>query len=104
MFDGDEAGQNAQMSLGEQLLKSGANVYVISIPKGMDPDEFIESRGTAVFESLVKNERKHYIHFKADQLLEERSEEHTSELQSRGHLVCRLLLEKKKNQARQHNR
>src|SRR5579884_4489633 len=29
-----------------------------------------------------------------DQLV--RSEEHTSELQSRGHLVCRLLLEKKK--------
>src|SRR5439155_9258814 len=27
-----------------------------------------------------------------------RSEEHTSELQSRGHLVCRLLLEKKKEQ------
>src|SRR5690625_6289323 len=27
---------------------------------------------------------------------DERSEEHTSELQSRGHLVCRLLLEKKK--------
>src|SRR5437870_690571 len=33
----------------------------------------------------------------ADQILEVlRSEEHTSELQSRGHLVCRLLLEKKK--------
>src|SRR5690625_5899881 len=29
-----------------------------------------------------------------------RSEEHTSELQSRGHLVCRLLLEKKENHAR----
>src|SRR5690625_2628955 len=27
-----------------------------------------------------------------------RSEEHTSELQSRGHLVCRLLLEKKKHE------
>src|SRR6266702_7272876 len=27
-----------------------------------------------------------------------RSEEHTSELQSRGQIVCRLLLEKKKNQ------
>src|SRR5690625_7095973 len=27
-----------------------------------------------------------------------RSEEHTSELQSRGHVVCRLLLEKKKNE------
>src|SRR5690625_6388354 len=30
------------------------------------------------------------------QVEEQRSEEHTSELQSRGHLVCRLLLEKKK--------
>src|SRR5439155_21502244 len=30
-------------------------------------------------------------------VMHERSEEHTSELQSRGHLVCRLLLEKKKN-------
>src|SRR2546422_3638441 len=29
-----------------------------------------------------------------------RSEEHTSELQSRLHLVCRLLLEKKKNRIR----
>src|SRR2546422_5427638 len=29
-------------------------------------------------------------------LVERRSEEHTSELQSRLHLVCRLLLEKKK--------
>src|SRR5439155_6279247 len=28
---------------------------------------------------------------------ETRSEEHTSELQPRGHLVCRLLLEKKQN-------
>src|SRR5690625_2972015 len=31
------------------------------------------------------------------QLATERSEEHTSELQSRGHLVCRLLHEKTKN-------
>src|SRR3712207_7773062 len=31
-----------------------------------------------------------------DHLLAERSEEHTSELQSRQYLVCRLLLEKKK--------
>src|SRR5690625_6668944 len=31
-----------------------------------------------------------------DSFIQMRSEEHTSELQSRGHLVCRLLLEKKK--------
>src|SRR3712207_8067917 len=34
---------------------------------------------------------------KARLLAAERSEEHTSELQSRQYLVCRLLLEKKKN-------
>src|SRR5258708_14337429 len=33
-----------------------------------------------------------------DGLPDERSEEHTSELQSPDHLVCRLLLEKKKKQ------
>src|SRR5688572_31721339 len=32
----------------------------------------------------------------------ERSEEHTSELQSQSNLVCRLLLEKKKNRAHDH--
>src|SRR5690625_7027989 len=32
--------------------------------------------------------------------IKQRSEEHTSELQSRGHLVCRLLLEKKKHTTR----
>src|SRR2546422_8222127 len=39
------------------------------------------------------------IHYRFDMEAgqHERSEEHTSELQSRLHLVCRLLLEKKKN-------
>src|SRR5437660_7745959 len=33
-----------------------------------------------------------------------RSEEHTSELQSRGHLVCRLLLEKKKKKEKKQHK
>src|SRR5690625_3961178 len=37
------------------------------------------------------------------ELKESRSEEHTSELQSRGHLVCRLLLEKKKTRLRKND-
>src|SRR2546422_4274802 len=37
-----------------------------------------------------------YHQREAEALLDRRSEEHTSELQSRLHLVCRLLLEKKK--------
>src|SRR5690625_4005471 len=49
----------------------------------------------------VVNERlfSSFIYFGTDGTVypNERSEEHTSELQSRGHLVCRLLLEKKKD-------
>src|SRR3712207_8923368 len=40
---------------------------------------------------ILAEERPHGI------IKEKRSEEHTSELQSRQYLVCRLLLEKKKN-------
>src|SRR5687768_18122254 len=40
------------------------------------------------------------LHHRGLDLVEPRSEEHTSELQSRLHLVCRLLLEKKKTHSR----
>src|SRR5690625_5495321 len=56
----------------------------------------------ASFASIGTNDLTQYT-MAADRLLGSlaslstpRSEEHTSELQSRGHLVCRLLLEKKK--------
>src|SRR3712207_8988311 len=39
-----------------------------------------------------------------DRIIEQRSEEHTSELQSRQYLVCRLLLEKKKNTKKKRTR
>src|SRR2546429_6292845 len=42
------------------------------------------------------------ISMRKHERLAQRSEEHTSELQSRLHLVCRLLLEKKKKQT--HNK
>src|SRR5579884_4532153 len=42
-------------------------------------------------------------HLTLDELTALRSEEHTSELQSRGHLVCRLLLEKKQKTIRSRN-
>src|SRR5690625_6187733 len=45
-------------------------------------------------QQLTQQRNQHSSH--ADSDTQHRSEEHTSELQSRGHLVCRLLLEKKK--------
>src|SRR5215208_7425055 len=46
--------------------------------------------------ALVLGERVRVARGRSREHDERRSEEHTSELQSRGHLVCRLLLEKKK--------
>src|SRR5688572_31108737 len=47
------------------------------------------------YSSLAK--RRHYLQ-------EERSEEHTSELQSQSNLVCRLLLEKKKKKKKKNKK
>src|SRR3989442_2946498 len=48
--------------------------------------------------SLWRSMLGFYLARHKDAFEEDRSEEHTSELQSRPHLVCRLLLEKKKTQ------
>src|SRR5690625_6300671 len=64
------------------------------------PDSSVEHLGEiSYYQSLAQLAEKGYFDavFFADNQSFPRSEEHTSELQSRGHLVCRLLLEKKKN-------
>src|SRR5690625_3716386 len=59
---------------------------------------------SAWYLSRTPNEAVRQRHLQAvawgEQLCGTRSEEHTSELQSRGQLVCRLLLEKKKRRSR----
>src|SRR5690625_4387625 len=75
-----------------------------------DPDDILEAFLTYYLEAHVEKETDpNLVHQLATKLAQARiytpgdveryarSEEHTSELQSRGHLVCRLLLEKKKN-------
>src|SRR2546422_8564010 len=54
-----------------------------------------------VVENLQQNVE--HIRMRFLDLVEQRSEEHTSELQSRLHLVCRLLLEKKKKKSSIHS-
>src|SRR2546429_1651408 len=51
------------------------------------------------FSSVVRTSEIQAARSLGKAALRYRSEEHTSELQSRLHLVCRLLLEKKKNRA-----
>src|SRR5690625_6690928 len=65
----------------------------------IDRDRYIVSKGDEEFHLPKKEfELLYYLASKKGKVRnrQTRSEEHTSELQSRGHLVCRLLLEKKK--------
>src|SRR2546422_8401656 len=60
---------------------------------------FARRVGDGFLRLLLSNERQGGQ--RSDAQYRARSEEHTSELQSRLHLVCRLLLEKKKNRDKQ---
>src|SRR2546422_1466710 len=61
---------------------------------------FVERRQSPHFQILfyhrVNDDRDSFFRGVPIKIFAKRSEEHTSELQSRLHLVCRLLLEKKK--------
>src|SRR5438445_10157301 len=59
---------------------------------------------TTVFASFLSMRRSPPFASKHNTARAERSEEHTSELQSRQYLVCRLLLEKKKNKKKPNNK
>src|SRR3712207_8776630 len=60
------------------------------------PDKIILSGCTFVINYRLEDNMIKMEQYKQNIPMELRSEEHTSELQSRQYLVCRLLLEKKK--------
>src|SRR2546421_7237169 len=74
------------------LFRSAKYIHVVGHPVVNASGDVIELVGTAMDVTEQHEARA------ALQTAFERSEEHTSELQSRSDLVCRLLLEKKKNQ------
>lgn len=52
-FDGDAAGQKATLRGLEILAAENLDVRVVSIPDGMDPDDFIRTKGAQAFEELL---------------------------------------------------
>lgn len=53
-YDSDEAGQRATVRALPIVSAAGANVSVVVIPDGKDPDEFIRRHGKEKFDALVK--------------------------------------------------
>lgn len=54
-YDSDEAGQRATVRALPIVQAAGAEVFVIKIPDGKDPDEFIRKHGKEAFEKLITN-------------------------------------------------
>ena len=54
-YDSDEAGQRATVRALPIMKNTGAEVFVLIVPDGKDPDEFIQKHGKADFEELLKN-------------------------------------------------
>src|SRR3712207_6964242 len=73
------------------------NYWSMGVPgPGGPSSELLIDRGPAFGKDRDWDAGDRYMEFWNLVFMQERSEEHTSELQSRQYLVCRLLLEKKK--------
>jgi len=53
-LDGDSAGQEACIKIGDLFQKEGIEVYVVQMPKGLDPDAFLRERGPEAFLKLLE--------------------------------------------------
>jgi DNA primase len=53
LFDPDPAGQNASWRSAAVFLKEDVFVRVAQVPEGLDPDEFVQTRGLGALEELL---------------------------------------------------
>src|SRR5690625_5655204 len=74
--------------------QSAGDVVMLMVQHDIDDVDALLTAAKAIGEEEYRRERMPGHRVLAWSGDETRSEEHTSELQSRGHLVCRLLLEK----------
>ena len=71
-YDSDEAGQRATLRALPIVQEAGAEVFVVKVPDGKDPDEFIRKHGKEAFDELIKHAatlidyRMNYVLARAD--------------------------------------
>ena len=68
VYDGDKAGEAASLRGLEVLLEGGMQVKLVSLPKGEDPDDFLNKRGNDAFAALLKS-AKDFFDYKLQALL-----------------------------------
>src|SRR5438445_5984935 len=83
----------------DDIIAEGDKVVVRATMKGTHKGEFMGIPATGKQVTISGIDVTRFVNGKSTEHW--RSEEHTSELQSRQYLVCRLLLEKKKKKTKQ---
>jgi DNA primase len=53
LYDSDKAGLKATFRSGDELLRQGASVQVVTLPEGEDPDSFVRTQGARALESQL---------------------------------------------------
>src|SRR5205085_7409908 len=53
LYDSDKAGLKATFRSGDELLRQGASVQVVTLPEGEDPDTFVREHGAQGIEVQI---------------------------------------------------
>jgi len=61
-LDGDQAGADAAVKIGNLFQKEGVEVFIVNVPQGSDPDTFILEMGAPAFQKLLTAPRG-YLEF-----------------------------------------
>lgn len=74
LFDGDDAGQREALRAVEVLRAEGLKVWVVSLPGGKDPDDYLDLYGKEEFLQYIQNSKVDHIEFKLNRYIETETE------------------------------
>jgi DNA primase len=62
VYDGDKAGQDAARKAIEKFLAQDLDLRILTLPEGLDPDEFLDAHGVSAFENLIEQAPEAWEH------------------------------------------
>lgn len=74
LFDGDDAGQREALRAVEILHAEGLKVWVVSLPGGKDPDDYLDLYGKEEFLQYIQNSKVDHIEFKLNRYINSEAE------------------------------
>ncbi len=74
LFDGDEAGQREALRAIQIIRAEGLKVWVVSLPGGKDPDEYLDLYGKEEFLRYIQNSKSDHIEFKINRYIDTEKE------------------------------